>query len=122
MTKLDCCDIAVLQTSICDMLQEDRGQLTVVVDDAQSIYGFRGAQPAIFELYKRVYEQAGLTTQPLTLNYRYLGGGGYIHMYPSGCMVWGIWYANLLYLHCCHTTLKSLTALSSCNCICNLLL
>jgi superfamily I DNA/RNA helicase len=44
--------IPVLQTDLVNLLQQKMQHVTVVGDDAQSIYRFRGAQPGIFEAYK----------------------------------------------------------------------
>lgn len=58
-----------MQTSIVDLLQETNRRLTVVGDDYQSIYAFRGAQPNVFGHFIDTYEHPELK-QKLTLNYR----------------------------------------------------
>lgn len=45
---LNCC----VQTDLVDLLQRKLQSVTVVGDDAQSIYRFRGAQPGVFQTYK----------------------------------------------------------------------
>jgi superfamily I DNA/RNA helicase len=41
-----------VQTDLVDLLQRKLQSVTVVGDDAQSIYRFRGAQPGVFQAYK----------------------------------------------------------------------
>jgi hypothetical protein len=45
--------------------------VTVVGDDYQAIYGFRGAQPNVFQRFVGDYDHTTLQ-QPLQYNYRYL--------------------------------------------------
>ena len=45
-------------------------RVTVVGDDYQAIYGFRGAQPDVFQKFIDVYDHPELQ-QPLQDNYRY---------------------------------------------------
>ncbi len=45
-------DCNQLQVALVDLLQGDMRQVTVVGDDAQSIYGFRGAMPGVFNVFK----------------------------------------------------------------------
>lgn len=57
------------QTELVNLLQSGMQHVTVVGDDAQSIYAFRGAVPHVFEAYKLVYSHQDLV-RPLELNYR----------------------------------------------------
>ena len=50
-------------------LQRDSGRLTVVGDDCQAIYGFRGTTAGVFNDFASVYGHPGLQ-QPLQANYR----------------------------------------------------
>lgn len=60
-----------MQIAIVELLQRDRGQVTVVGDDAQSIYGFRGADHTAFQRFQDIFEQPGESIRrPLTVNYR----------------------------------------------------
>ena len=70
--KQDGClqDSSPVQIRIAAALQRDRGQLTVVGDDAQSIYGFRGATAKAFSLLRELLPNDGLTVLPLQRNYR----------------------------------------------------
>ena len=45
-------DCNPLQRALVEELQGDRRQVTIVGDDAQSIYRFRGAHPDAFKLFK----------------------------------------------------------------------
>ena len=51
-------------------LQDGRGNLTVVGDDAQSIYGFRGATSRAFVLLSDVLEDSTVKVFSMTQNYR----------------------------------------------------
>lgn len=57
------------QIGIVELLQRDRGQVTVVGDDAQSIYGFLGADHRSFTLFEEAFGQD--IRRFLTVNYRY---------------------------------------------------
>lgn len=61
-------DTNLLQAEIVDMCASLHGNLTVVGDDAQSIYSFRGAHLENMVQFTRRYPQA--TTHKLELNYR----------------------------------------------------
>jgi DNA helicase II / ATP-dependent DNA helicase PcrA len=61
-------DVNTLQASIVRLLQPDGQQLTCVGDDAQAIYGFRGADPA--HLRQLAADYPGLDTVRLDRNYR----------------------------------------------------
>jgi len=61
-------DVNAVQTSIVRLLQPDGKQLTCVGDDAQAIYGFRGADPA--HLRQLSADYAGLEIVRLDRNYR----------------------------------------------------
>jgi ATP-dependent helicase/nuclease subunit A len=56
-----------LQWRLLDLI---RGSLFAVGDLNQSIYGFRHAEPAVFEEYRRSLESAGATVDDLRENYR----------------------------------------------------
>ena len=62
---------ACLQVELIQLLQGDRGQISVVGDDFQSIYGFRGAKPNVFPEFIDQFDHDKLN-QPLEINYRYL--------------------------------------------------
>ncbi len=61
-------DVNAVQASIVRLLQPDGKQLTCVGDDAQAIYGFRGADPA--QLRQLVADYPGLDIVRLDRNYR----------------------------------------------------
>ena len=61
-------DVNTVQASIVRLLQPDGKQLTCVGDDAQAIYGFRGADPA--HLRQLVADYPGLDIVRLDRNYR----------------------------------------------------
>ncbi len=61
-------DVNAVQASIVRLLQPDGKQLTCVGDDAQAIYGFRGADPA--HLRQLVADYPGLEIVRLDRNYR----------------------------------------------------
>jgi DNA helicase II / ATP-dependent DNA helicase PcrA len=61
-------DVNSLQASIVRLLQPDGQQLTCVGDDAQAIYGFRGADPA--HLRQLAADYPGLNIVRLDRNYR----------------------------------------------------
>ena len=61
-------DVNAVQASIVRLLQPDGKQLTCVGDDAQSIYGFRGADPA--HLRQLTADYPGLEIVRLDRNYR----------------------------------------------------
>jgi DNA helicase II / ATP-dependent DNA helicase PcrA len=61
-------DVNTLQASIVRLLQPDGKQLTCVGDDAQAIYGFRGADPA--HLRQLAADYPGLDIVRLDRNYR----------------------------------------------------
>jgi DNA helicase II / ATP-dependent DNA helicase PcrA len=61
-------DVNAVQASIVRLLQPDGKQLTCVGDDAQAIYGFRGADPA--HLRQLVADYSGLDIVRLDRNYR----------------------------------------------------
>jgi len=61
-------DVNAVQASIVRLLQPDGKQLTCVGDDAQAIYGFRGADPA--HLRQLVTDYPGLDIVRLGRNYR----------------------------------------------------
>src|SRR5208282_4116098 len=65
-------DVNAVQASIVRLLQPDGKQLTCVGDDAQAIYGFRGADPA--HLRQLVADYPGLDIVRLDRNYRSLQG------------------------------------------------
>lgn len=58
-----------LQIDIVDHLQKDNRRITVVGDDFQSIYGFRGSQPDVFQKFISNFYHKDLE-QPLQYNYR----------------------------------------------------
>lgn len=64
-------DINPIQYDIIRMLAAPRNNLFIVGDDDQSIYRFRGAQPAIMLNFPKDYPQAGRVT--LDVNYRSTG-------------------------------------------------
>ncbi len=61
-------DVNTVQASIVRLLQPDGKQLTCVGDDAQAIYGFRGADPA--HLRQLTADYPGLDIVRLDRNYR----------------------------------------------------
>ena len=61
-------DVNTLQATICDMMAAGCGSLTCVGDDAQSIYGFRGADFSRIEGFTRRHPRARVLE--LTTNYR----------------------------------------------------
>ena len=61
-------DVNAVQASIVRLLQPDGKQLTCVGDDAQAIYGFRGADPA--HLRQLAADYSGLEIVRLDRNYR----------------------------------------------------
>jgi DNA helicase-2/ATP-dependent DNA helicase PcrA len=61
-------DVNAVQASIVRLLQPDGQQLTCVGDDAQAIYGFRGADPA--HLRQLAADYPGLDIVRLNRNYR----------------------------------------------------
>jgi ATP-dependent DNA helicase UvrD/PcrA len=61
-------DVNAVQASIVRLLQPDGKQLTCVGDDAQAIYGFRGADPA--HLRQLAADYSGLDVVRLDRNYR----------------------------------------------------
>jgi DNA helicase-2/ATP-dependent DNA helicase PcrA len=61
-------DVNAVQASIVRLLQPDGKQLTCVGDDAQAIYGFRGADPA--HLRQLTADYSGLEIVRLDRNYR----------------------------------------------------
>src|SRR2546427_338409 len=61
-------DVNAVQASIVRLLQPDGKQLTCVGDDAQAIYGFRGADPA--HLRQLTADYQGLDIVRLDRNYR----------------------------------------------------
>jgi DNA helicase II / ATP-dependent DNA helicase PcrA len=61
-------DVNTVQASIVRLLQPDGKQLTCVGDDAQAIYGFRGADPA--HLWRLAEAYPGLEIVRLDRNYR----------------------------------------------------
>ena len=61
-------DVNAVQASIVRLLQPDGKQLTCVGDDAQAIYGFRGADPA--HLRQLTADYPGLDIVRLDRNYR----------------------------------------------------
>ncbi len=61
-------DVNAVQASIVRLLQPDGKQLTCVGDDAQAIYGFRGADPA--HLRRLTADYPGLDVVRLDRNYR----------------------------------------------------
>ena len=61
-------DVNAVQASIVRLLQPDGKQLTCVGDDAQAIYGFRGADPA--HLRQLTADYPGLDIARLDRNYR----------------------------------------------------
>ncbi len=65
-------DVNAVQASIVRLLQPDGKQLTCVGDDAQAIYGFRGADPA--HLRQLVADYPGLDIVRLGRNYRSRAG------------------------------------------------
>ena len=65
-------DVNAVQAGIVRLLQPDGKQLTCVGDDAQAIYGFRGADPA--HLRQLVADYPGLDIVRLDRNYRSRAG------------------------------------------------
>lgn len=63
-------DSNAVQIRIVKHLQDGRGNLTVVGDDAQSIYGFRGATSRAFMLLSDVLEDSTVQEFAMTQNYR----------------------------------------------------
>ena len=64
----------MVQIDIVDLLQREMQKVTVVGDDYQSIYGFRGSQPDTFERFIDTYDHEHLN-QSLQDNYRCARGG-----------------------------------------------
>lgn len=58
-----------VQIDIINLLQQEKGHLSVVGDDHQSIYMFRGSIPSVFNDFINNYNHPDLR-QNLTLNYR----------------------------------------------------
>jgi DNA helicase-2/ATP-dependent DNA helicase PcrA len=61
-------DTNLLQAQLVDLMAQHHRNLTVVGDDAQCIYGFRGAEVENMLGFKERYEEAKIL--PLTVNYR----------------------------------------------------
>ena len=61
-------DVSALQGALCDLMAARSGSLTAVGDDAQSIYGFRGADFEQIAAFTR--RHAGARVMHLTINYR----------------------------------------------------
>ena len=61
-------DASPMQFKIVKMLAEGHNNIFVVGDDDQSIYGFRGAAPAVMQEFKNSYEDISVYT--LNVNYR----------------------------------------------------
>ncbi|MBL4683575.1 MAG: ATP-dependent helicase [Nannocystaceae bacterium] len=61
-------DVSALQGSLCERMADHCGSLTVVGGDAQSIYGFRGADFRQIAEFGRRHAEAQILT--LTINYR----------------------------------------------------
>lgn len=59
----------VVQIEFINLLQSETRRVTVVGDDYQAIYGFRGAQPDVFQRFVGDYDHLTLQ-QPLQYNYR----------------------------------------------------
>ncbi|KAK9823365.1 hypothetical protein WJX72_002229 [[Myrmecia] bisecta] len=68
-------DCNVLQAELVNLLQREARRVTVVGDDAQSIYLFRGAYPAVFRAFKEVYMHDDLQ-RALEENYSILTAAG----------------------------------------------
>ena len=66
----EACDAGCPQIGMLDALQLESQRVTVVGDDYQAIYGFRGAQPDVFQKFIDVYDHPQLQ-QSLQDNYRY---------------------------------------------------
>eukprot|EP00892_Ulva_mutabilis_P005399 jgi/Ulvmu1/3230/UM015_0271.1 len=66
-------DSNAVQIRMVKHLQDGRGNLTVVGDDAQSIYGFRGATNRAFVLLSDILEQTTVKEFTMTQNYRSRG-------------------------------------------------
>ena len=64
----ECQDINELQRDIIYILAGENGNLVMVGDDDQSIYGFRGAKPEIMLNFKKSYPEAKIVE--LSTNYR----------------------------------------------------
>lgn len=62
--------IVILQVKLIELLQGDLNQITVVGDDFQSIYGFRGALPDVFPNFIEQFSHENLN-QSLQMNYRF---------------------------------------------------
>lgn len=60
----------VCQVELVKLLQQGRGYVTAVGDDAQSIYGFRGASAGAFGAFRQEFGQYGLQECMLQHNYR----------------------------------------------------
>lgn len=63
-----------LQVDIVNLLQLEKRQVTVVGDDHQAIYGFRGSMPTVFRDFTNDYDHPSLL-QTLTVNYRHADSG-----------------------------------------------
>ena len=61
-------DVSALQGSLCDEMAAENGSLTVVGDDAQAIYGFRGSDFRQIAQFGRRHKDARIVS--LTVNYR----------------------------------------------------
>ena len=78
--RSDVQDSSPLQIRLVSQLQAGRGQLTVVGDDAQSIYAFRGATNAAFTQLARLLPDDPFTQISLRLNYRSVPALSLIHI------------------------------------------
>ena len=76
-----------MQIRIVKHLQDGRGHLTVVGDDAQSIYGFRGATNRAFLLLSDMLEDCSLQEYSMTQNYRSLAPIIEVHVVIASALV-----------------------------------